>query len=118
MASVASIVDPQRLRSERNFQNAVTRIREILPKELCVRLCLDFPTLEEGTLVDEGAMQLETCMEQFILTMDSSSKSNAQKKVKSIVTKFFVSSYPFAQVFLLVAKEFSSAAVFDSLKHH
>jgi hypothetical protein len=111
MASSESIVGSHQLRSERNFQNAVTHLREVLPKELCVRLLLDFPNLKEGTSVDVGATQLETCMEQFIVTMDRKIESNAQKKVKTIVTKFFVSSYPFAKVFLLFAKEFSSAAV-------
>jgi hypothetical protein len=116
MTSVEGLVGPHELRSERNFQSAVTRLREVLPEELCVRLCLDFPNLEEATSVDDGATQLEMCMEQFILAMDRRTESNAQKKVKTMVTRFFVSSYPFAKALLLVAKDLSNAAVLRSLE--
>jgi putative protein kinase ArgK-like GTPase of G3E family len=113
-ASKAKVAGPQR-RSERNFQAAIHRLQDALPKESCTRLgTYKFPSLDASASVESGCQELETAMEQFIDSMDQKAKEQTKsraQKVKSMVKRWFCASYPFTELLMAVAKEASSANV-------
>jgi hypothetical protein len=112
--SRAKITGPQR-RAERNFQAAIHRLQDTLPKESCTRLgTYRFPSLDASASVELGSQELETAMEQFINSMDQKAKEQTNtgaQKFKSVVKRWFCASYPFTELLMTVAKEASSANV-------
>jgi hypothetical protein len=115
--SRAKITGPQR-RAERNFQAAIHRLQDALPKESCTRLgTYKFPSLDSSASVELGSQELETAMERFIDSMDQKAKEQIKtraQKVKSLVKRWFCASYPFTELLMTVAKEASSANVSSS----
>lgn len=119
--SVATATGPQR-RAQRNFQAAIHRLQDVLPKDSCARLGkYKFPTLDASASVESGCEELETAMENFIDSMDQKAKDQAKsrsQRIKGMVKRWFCASYPFAELLMTVAKEASSVNVCSKLKHY
>jgi hypothetical protein len=109
MATVAR-QSPQRLRAEIGFKAAVTHLQETIPKDICMRLGeVKFPDLREVDGVYNKVGELEAVLENF---MESRAQlwqgRSRRRKAEDVILGWARASYPFANVFLTVAKEGSS----------
>ncbi len=102
MASQSS----HRRRAEGNFHAAALRLQSSLPKETCIRLGeITFPDFNGIDSVEAKAGELEGALERIIEARTELGKKEARRtKVGGLMISWFRASYPFANVFLTIAK--------------
>ena len=98
-------------RAERNYQTALLRLQKAIPKSTSACLSnFKFPEFDGTVSIESEAQRLEDAIEQLIAVIEGKEKSESSitQKVKSTVKKWFLSSYPFAQLFLKLSKDAAS----------
>jgi len=103
MASQSS----HRRRAEGNFHAAALRLQSSLPKETCTRLGeISFPDFNVINSVETKVGELEGALERLIeVRTELGKKEGRRKKVEGLMISWFRASYPFANIFLTIAKE-------------
>jgi hypothetical protein len=99
-----------RTRAERNFKSAALHLQDAIPKKTCVRLGqISFRDFDEIDDIEKKLGDLETALEQFVETRSQLRKNEGRrKKFENVMLSWFRASYPFANLFLAVAKEGSA----------
>src|SRR5436190_1515218 len=110
MASTMPSTSPREARAAHNFKSAVLHLKSVLPTETCTRLGeITFPDFDQIDNVHERAEALEAALEELIQARANLSKKGGWgKKIEDLMLTWFQASYPFATLFLTVAKEGSS----------
>ena len=107
MSSTTNFSSTHRQRAEDYFASAVLRLKNALPTATCARLGqVTFPDFEDAVTLDERAQKLEKTLEALIAAQTQvGEKHNLRRKAGDLVVRWFRASYPFANHFLMVAKE-------------
>ena len=103
-------------RASQNFLAALHRLQHAASKSAFVPLDqLEFEfSISTAFKVETGAQQLENATDSLIAALNKGSKMPPQgyvQMVKDIVKRWFQSSYPFALMFLTIAKEGASVSI-------
>lgn len=96
-------------RSRRDYQCALLRLNKVIGDSVSSRLRqVAFPEFHGDIPLTAGLDQLEEGIEQLITLVNGTTQTSnltTTQKVKYTVKRWFQSSYPFAQLFLTIAKE-------------
>ena len=98
-------------RAERNYQAALLRLQKAIPKSTSACLSnFKFPEFDGIASVESEAQRLEDAIERLITMIEGKEKSESSnmQKVKATVKRWFLASYPFAQLFLKLSRDASS----------
>lgn len=88
-------------------------LRQALPKQSCVRLSgITFPDFEKSDDIETKVLELKETLEKVIQARSRDSEKS--KNVGTLVLGWFRASYPFASLFLSIAKEGSSVPKHES----
>ena len=100
-----------RQRAEDNFRTAALQLRNALPPATCSRLGqVSFPHFNDSESLESRTKHLQMALQGFIMSRgDVGIKQGDRKMAEDFVTNWFRISYPFASLFLTVAKAASSA---------
>lgn len=100
----------RRAQAEQDFKSMLTELQQCLPSKLQETLAnLPFPSIDDAAPIDIQASQMEAAIIPLIKMMDDSPDAKSKsRKVKSVVIGWFRASYPFASLFLNVAKSGAS----------
>lgn len=103
---------PHKRRAEANFNTAADRLQSSLPKETCTRLGeISFPDFKGISDPETKVGELESALERLIeARSEIGKKEGRRKKISSVMVSWFRASYPFANIFLVVAKEGSAVS--------
>ena len=101
VSSISS--SPQRARAEENFSFATINLQETLQTDTCARLeKIGFPKLDLLGNVETEANALKEMSEMLL---EGRKDSVRIKKIVDITLDWFKASYPFAALFVTVAKK-------------
>lgn len=106
---------PQK-RAEKNYQAALFRFQKAIPKSTSARLSdFKFPEFDSTVAVESEAQRLEDAIDRLIAIIEGKEKSNMSnmQKVRTTVKRWFLSTYPFTQLFLKLSRD--SASVFSQV---
>lgn len=94
-------------RSRRDYQAAHVALNKTIRKSMSSKAVrIAFPELDSDVPLEAGIRQLEDGIEDLILVLNGGSQpATNMQKVKLMIKRWFESSYPFASLFLMVAKE-------------
>lgn len=106
-----------RQRAEDSFRTAASELRNALLPATSSRLGkISFPDFNGGDSLESRTEHLQTALQAFFKAReDVDIKQDRRKKAEDLVVNWFRVSYPFASLFLTVAKETSSAVCFSDL---
>src|SRR5262249_50168613 len=117
--SSISMKSLHKTRAEEKFRASILRLQQSLPKTHCRRLeGLEFPEFGKNDTVEQVSVQLEKTLQSLIVTRSQTSNNelnNKTKKLGIVVSRLFQASYPFANLFLSVARAGSSVIYIDPL---
>ena len=110
MASPSTSVSYNKLKAEEKYTSAAIDLQKIIPKDTCKRLGeIAFPQFDTVDGIENRAFALGDALEQLIQTRSEvGKKREAKKGIVDIVINCFRASYPFAKLFITVAKECST----------
>ena len=97
-------------REQRNFQNAVRALQEALPRNASISLeHISIPEFDHPSSIDSAATQIERVLEQLADELETQQKRTSRSQIiKQNLRTYFRSSFHFAQLFLLVARDSSA----------
>lgn len=104
---------PYRIQAEQKFNIAALLLQQALPKEACLPLSgVTFPEFGKFDDVEAKTVELKRTLES-IVQIRSTGNRNTEKtrNARSLVLSWFRASYPFASLFLSVAKQGSSVCL-------
>jgi hypothetical protein len=103
-------------RAEKELLEAIETLQNALPKDARTYLGqISFPRFEDPSAVEDNAAELEVAIDKLISARDGITLNpNGVARVKDVVRKWYRASYPFANLFLGIAKD---AVVHSFLKN-
>jgi hypothetical protein len=106
-------------KARRNFQNAVVALQEAVPKETRTSLeQIKVTEFNNTSSIDSAAAEIDEMMEQIVSGMEKQRLGGSRThRVKENLKRYFQSSFHFAQIFLMVAKDASAVSKPKCLSH-
>jgi len=94
-------------RAEKELLEAIETLQNALPKDARTYLGqISFPRFEDPSAVEDNAAELEVAIDKLISARDGITLNpNGVARVKDVVLKWYRASYPFANLFLGIAKD-------------
>lgn len=93
--------------AEEHFASAAAQLQLAVPEEISRRLgTIRMPTFDSHTSVGDKARELSAVLDEFLESRKELAKDyNRKNKVENILLGCFKACYPFASLFLSVAKD-------------
>ena len=110
MSFITTLSSPRQQRAAEKFKVAALQLEQTIPKDTSSRIDhISFPTFDHIDSIEDNAGKLEDALEELIHTRaEVEKKGGRRKNAKNAMIHFFQASYPFATLFLTVAKEASA----------
>src|SRR5271163_1618489 len=110
MASPPTSSSYSKFKAEERYTSAAVDLQKVIPKDTCKRLGeITFPQFDTIHGIENRAKALRDALEKLIQARSElGKKREAKKGIIDITINCFRASYPFAKLFITVAKESST----------
>ena len=108
-------ISPYRLRAVEKFKTSAELLQKVLPTGNCAQLSrVPFPEFGKYDDVETNVSELQKTLEEIIQARSGPKRDEGKtQNIRGLVLGWFRASYPFASLFLSIAKEGSSVSSLD-----